>query len=156
MDFKRFILVHRDHQVKNGLLAKALHMIVSDEKEGKNIIDFGNPIGFSELVPVAGDEEFYEQVRGNRPYPSRFVKNRLPIECSKLFIRWRRINDEIIQVITAYFTAYDNLDCPDEPANILRKCKKGHYYSPAELKEAHDFWATHAFVEQTVKVRDAE
>ncbi len=147
MEFRRFTVTHSDHQVPNGLLAKALHMIDSDEKKGRHVVNFGNIVGFSDLVPVADDDEFYEMVRGNRPYASRFVKNKFPIECSKLVIVWRRVNEDIIQVITAYFTDRDESYCPDEPANIIRKINKGEKFTQQQIQEAFDFWSTHAFVE---------
>lgn len=147
MKFKKFSLTHRDHQVPNNLLAKALHMIDSSEKEGSHVIDFGKIVGFSDLVPVDDDDEFYEMVRGNRPYPSRFVKNKLPIECSMLAVVWRRVNDDIIHVITAYFTDRADPYCPDEPANILRKINKGQRISQSQIKASLDFWSSHAFVE---------
>lgn len=147
MEFRRFTLTHGDHQVPKGLLAKALHLIDSSEKKGRHVVDFGKIVGFSDLVPVTDDDEFYEMVRGDRPYPSRFVKNKLPIECSKLVIVWRRVNEAIIQVITAYFTDRDEAYCPDEPANIIRKINKGEKFSPEQIQKALDFWSTHAFVE---------
>lgn len=147
MKFKRFSVTHGDHQVPYGLLKKALHMIDSTEKKGRNIVDFGNIVGFSDVVPVSDDDEFYEMVRGNRPYPSRFVKNKLPIECSMLVIVWRRVNDDVIQVITAYFTDKDEPDCPDEPANIIRKINNGQRIYKEQIQASLDFWSTHAFVE---------
>ena len=147
MKFKRFSLTHSDHQVPFGLLAKALHMIDSTERQGRHVVDFGETVGFSDVVPVDEDDEFYEMVRGNRPYPSRFVKNKLPIECSLLVIVWRRVNDDIIQVITAYFTDRNEPDCPDEPANILRKISKGQRISKEQIQASLDFWSSHAFVE---------
>ncbi|MDE6423316.1 MAG: hypothetical protein K2K95_07840 [Muribaculaceae bacterium] len=148
MEFKSFSLKHRDHQVPRGLLREALLRIKSDAKEGQHVVDFGRVIGFSELVPVTEDEEFYEMVRDDRPYPSRFVKNRLPIEVTKLMVVWRRVNEEHICVTTAYFTDNDHTDCPDEPANILRKMNKGMRFTDEYLQRAYDFWSKHAFVEQ--------
>ncbi len=147
MIFKRFSLTHSDHQVPFGLLRQALRMIESTDKEGRDVIDFGKIVGFSDVVPVSDDDEFYEMVRGDRPYPSRFVKNKLPIECSKLVVVWRRVNEDVIQVITAYFTAEDLPDCPDEPANMIRKINKGYKISTSQMQAALDFWSTHAFVE---------
>lgn len=146
MEFKSFSLTHKDHQVSRGLLNKALKMIDSDEKSGQHVVDFGRIVGFSDLVEVNDDDEFFLMVRGDRPYMSRFVKNRLPIECSKLVVIWKRTGDHI-KVITAYFTDRDEASCPDEPANILRKMEKGIRYSQSQIKEAYEFWSKHAFVE---------
>lgn len=148
MEFKDISIQHKDHQVPRGLLKEALRRIVSDEPEGQHVVDFGKVIGFSELVPVSEDEEFYEMVRGGRPYPSRFVKNRLPIEVTKLLVVWRRSEDDHIVVTTAYYTDIDDTDCPDEPANILRKMQRGEEYTAAYLQRAYEFWSKHAFVEQ--------
>ncbi len=148
MTFKSFSLKYKSHQVPRGLLRQALTLIDSEADKGQHIVDFGRVIGFSELVPVTEDEEFYEMVRDNRPYPSRFVKNRLPIEVTKLMVVWRRVGEEHISVVTTYFTDLDDTDCPDEPGNILRKIKEGAEYTGAQLKKAYDFWSTHAFVEQ--------
>ncbi len=148
MRFKRFSLKHRDHQVPNGLLAEALRRIESEEVSGQHIVEFGKVIGFSELVPVSEDEEFYEMVRGTRPYASRFVKNRLPIEVTRLLVVWRRIDEDNILVITTYFTDELETDCPDEPANIILKMQRGETFTAEYLKKAYDFWSTHAFVEQ--------
>lgn len=147
MKFKRFSLVHADHQVPYGLLKKALKMIDSEEKKGSHVVDFGEIVGFSEVVTVSEEDEFFEMKRGDRPYLSRYVKNKLPIECSKLAIIWRRVNEDVIQVITAYFTDRSNPECPDEPANILRKIKNGRKISREAMEASLDFWSTHAFVE---------
>ncbi|MDE6796369.1 MAG: hypothetical protein K2J63_13835 [Muribaculaceae bacterium] len=53
MEFKRFSILHKDHQVPWGLLREALRRIESDEPEGQHVVDFGKVIGFSELVPVS-------------------------------------------------------------------------------------------------------
>lgn len=148
MEFKSFSVQHKDHQVPRGLLKEALCRIVSDEPQGQHVIDFGKVIGFSELVPVSEEEEFYEMVRGGRPYPSRFVKNRLPIEVTKLLVVWRRSENDHIVITTAYYTDSDDTDCPDEPANILRKMQRGEEYTTAYLRRAYEFWSKHAFVEQ--------
>lgn len=148
MEFKSFSVQHKDHQVPRGLLKEALRRIVSDEPQGQHVVDFGKVIGFSELVPVSEDEEFYEMVRGGRPYPSRFVKNRLPIEVTKLLVVWRRSGNDHIVITTAYYTDSDDTDCPDEPANILRKMQRGEEYTTAYLRRAYEFWSKHAFVEQ--------
>ncbi|MBD5358034.1 MAG: hypothetical protein HDR88_13675 [Bacteroides sp.] len=78
MKFRNFSLLHNDHQVPDGLVAKALRMIKSDAKKGAHLVDFGKVVDLSNLVEVSKDDECYEKVRSNRPYPSRFVKNRLP------------------------------------------------------------------------------
>ena len=144
---KSINIVHNDHDVPFGLIWKALRMIVSEDKSGCHVIDFGRVIGFNDLVEVSEDDEFYEKIRSNRTYPSRFVKNKLPVPCTKLAVVWRHIRDGRFQVITAYFTYRDNPHCPDEPGNIIRKIKKGHKYSLSEIDEAFEFWSTHAFVE---------
>ena len=147
MNFKNIRLTHSDHQVPYSLLKRALQMIDSSDKKGQHVVDFKETVGFNDLVCVTDDDEFYEKVRGNRPYPSRFVKNKLPVETSKLTVVWRRVNEDIIHVITAYFTDSDDPYCPDEPANLIRKIEKGISISKTEMQASLEFWSTHAFVE---------
>lgn len=147
MEFKSFTVLHCDHDVPFGLIRTALTMIDCKLKRGQHIVEFNRIIGFNELVEVTEEEEFYEARRGDRPYMSRFVKNRLPEPCTKLALIWRRDYNDVIRVTTAYFTNRDNAYCPDEPGNILRKQAKGVRYSYAQIKEAWEFWNSHAFVE---------
>ncbi len=147
MTFKRILLIHADHDVPLSLIRQALTKIESEKESGQHIVDFNRIIGFNELVEVTDDEEFYEQVRNNRAYPSRYVKNRLPIPTSKLVVIWQRINTDIIRVISAYYTGRNDAHCPDEPGNILRKIAKGATYTEEQITEAYEFWSTHAFVE---------
>lgn len=147
MEFKKFRIIHNDHDVPAGIIFSALKKINSENWKGENIVEFNRPIGFNNLVEVSDDEEFYEEIRGDRSYPSRFVKNRLPEPTNKLCIVWQRINADVIRVITAYFTHSTHPGCPDEPGNILRKMAKGIKYSQDDLKEAFAYWSNHAFVE---------
>lgn len=147
VDFKRIYIIHNDHDVQYRLIREALSRIDSTELRGQSIIDFGKVIGYSNLVEVTEDEAFYYEVRGNRPYPSRFVLNRLPVPCTKLAIVWERKSTELIYVITAYFTESDYPSCPDEPGNVLRKMKLGVSFTPDQIQESLNFWSTHAFVE---------
>lgn len=147
MNFKKFVVVHNDHDVSRGLIFAALRKIKSENRKGENVVEFDREIGFNNLVEVSEDEDFYEEIRGNRPYPSRFVRNRLPEATNKVCVVWQRINEDLIRVITAYFTHSNLPGCPDEPGNILRKMAKGVKYREEELKRALDFWSSHAFVE---------
>lgn len=147
MKFSRFTVLHCDHDVPRGLIRAGLIKIESEGREGQHVIEFNRVIGFNELVEVTDDDEFYEARRGDRPYLSRFVRNRLPAPCTKLAIVWRRDCDEVIRVTTAYFTNRDKAECPDEPGNIIRKKAKGIRYSVAQIEEALEFWSKHAFVE---------
>ena len=147
MDFKRFVVLHNDHDVPRGIIFASLKMIESQRRKGENVVEFDREIGFNNLVEVSDDEEFYEEVRGNRPYASRFVRNRLPEATNKVCVVWQRINEDLIRVITAYFTHSHLPGCPDEPGNILRKMAKGVKYSEDELRRALEFWSSHAFVE---------
>ena len=135
------------HDVPFGLIWKALSMIDSEEQSGSHVVDFGRVIGFNELVEVSEDDDFYEKTRGIRTYPSRFVKDKFPLPCTKLAIVWRHIREGRFKVLTAYFTDRDNPHCPDEPGNIIRKINNGHKYSLSEIEEALEFWSKHAFVE---------
>lgn len=147
MDFRKVYVIHNDHDVPYHMICKALSMIVSSNEHGQDIVDFGKIIGYSNLVKVDDDEEFYEEYRGKRPYKSRFVKNKLPVPCSKLAVIWQRKNASLIYVITAYFTQNDNPTCPDEPGNIIRKINNGMVITQAQIQESLDFWTKHAFVE---------
>lgn len=147
MHFKRFFVLHNDHGVSESLISVALRRIDTSRRKGQNVIEFGRVIGFNELVEVSENDEFYEAVRGDRPYTSRFVKYRFPETTTKLAIVWQRVNDNVIRVITAYFTNRDNSDCPDEPNNILRKHNNGKKISMKQIEEALDFWSKHAFIE---------
>lgn len=84
MNFKRISIVHNDHDVPKWLIKQALSKIEEGRRKGQDVIEFGKVIGFNNLVEVSDDEEFFELIRGDRPYPSRFVKNRLPHPCTKL------------------------------------------------------------------------
>lgn len=147
MNFKRFSVVHSDHGVSRKLIADGLRRIESDHQKGQHVIEFNRFIGFSNLVEVSENDKFYEVRRGNRPYTSRFVRNRQPIPCSRLVVIWQRVNQDFIRVITAYFTDRNDAGCPDEPGNILRKMAKGVKYTLSQIEEAYNFWSTHAFVE---------
>lgn len=74
MEFRRFTITHGDYQVPKGLLSKALHLIDSTEMKGRHVVDFGEIVGFSDVVPVTDEDEFYEMARGNRQYASRFLQ----------------------------------------------------------------------------------
>lgn len=147
MKFKYFTIIHNDHDVPRGLLREALSRIDDQERKGQNVIEFNKIIGFNELVEVSDDDDFFESYRGDRPYPSRFVKNRLPQPCTKLAIIWHRVNEDSIRIITAYFTDRDEANCPDEPGNIIRKINKGIRISITQIEESYEFWSKHAFVE---------
>ena len=126
MDFKRIIIVHNDHDVQRWLIQQALSRIEGVELKGQNVVEFGKVIGFNNLVEVNDeDTEFFECIRGDRPYPSRFVKNRLPQPCTKLAVIWHRVNEDVIRVISAYFTHSEEADCPDyifraKPVHLFR------------------------------------
>lgn len=147
MKFKHFSIIHNDHDVPRWLIRQALSQIEGKGRNGQNVVEFSHVIGYNNLVEVNEDDEFYEAQRGDRPYPSRFVKNRLPTPCTKLAIVWNRVNDDIIRVITAYFTDREESYCPDEPGNILRKIGRGDRISIRQIEESYDFWSRHAFVE---------
>ena len=148
MDFKRIIIVHNDHDVPRWLIKQALSRIEGVERKGRNVVEFCKVIGFNNLVEVNDeDTEFFECVRGNRSYPSRFVKNRLPQPCTRLAVIWHRVNDDVIRVITAYFTDSEVANCPDEPGNIIRKINRGDRISLNQIEESYEFWSKHAFVE---------
>ena len=147
MFVKKIEMLHSDHGVSEDLIFKALKRINSLENFGENIIDFHTVIGFSNLVEVNENNEFYELYRGNRQYPSRFVKNRLPIPRTKLVVIWKRVKYGYFKVITAFFSNQEKAHCPDEPGNIKRKLAKGIKYSEEELRLAKEFWSKHAFVE---------
>lgn len=147
MEFKRFSIIHNDHNVPRWMIKRALAQIDESGREGQNVVEFNKTIGFNDLVEVSDDDDFFEQIRGNRPYPSRFVKNRLPQPCTKLAVIWQRVNDDFIRVITAYFTDRDTTDCPDEPGNILRKINRGDKISIKQIEESYRFWSNHAFTE---------
>lgn len=147
MDFQKFTVLHNDHGVSSELIREALSRIGSKGHSGQHVVEFNRMIGFNNLVEVYPNEEFYELIRGNRPYASRFVRNRLPEPTDKLCIVWQRVNSNFIRIITAYFTHSNQPGCPDEPGNILRKIAKGVRYNQKQLQEAYDFWSTHAFVE---------
>ena len=147
MNVKKIKVIHNDHDVPHKLIYEALKRIESEEKSGTHIVEFNRQIGFNDLVEVNENDEFFEKVRGDRPYPSRFVKNKFPKPCTKLVVVWKLISDEIFKIITAYFTDNDNPCCPDEPGNILRKMEKGEKYTQQQLEEAFEFWSKHAFAE---------
>lgn len=148
MDFKRISIVHNDHGVPKWLIKQALSQIEEGRRKGQDVIEFGKVIGFNNLVEVNDDdEEFYESVRGDRPYPSRFIKDRLPQPCTKLAVIWHRVNKDVIRVITAYFTDRAEPYCPDEPGNIIRKINRGDRISIKQIEESYAFWSKHAFVE---------
>lgn len=148
MNFKRISIVHNDHDVPKRLIREALNRIDECGRKGQNIVEFGKVIGFNNLVEVNDeDTEFFECVRGDRSYPSRFVKNRLPQPCTRLAVIWHRVNDDLIRVITAYFTDSEVANCPDEPGNIIRKINRGDRISLKQIEESYAFWSKHAFVE---------
>ena len=148
MNFKRITIVHDDHDVPKWVIRQALSQIEDDRRKGQNVVEFGKVIGFNNLVEVNDDDnEFYESVRGDRQYPSRFIKNRLPQPCTKLAIVWHRVNDDVIRVITAYFTDREEPYCPDEPGNIIRKINRGDRISIKHIEDSYEFWSKHAFVE---------
>lgn len=147
MNFKRILIVHNDHDVPEWLIRQALSLIKENGRKGQNIVEFGKVIGFNNVVEVSDDEEFFELIRGDRQYPSRFVEDRLPQPCTKLAVVWRRINDDVIRVITAYFTDREDPYCPDEPGNIIRKFNRGDRITLKQIEESYAFWSKHAFVE---------
>ena len=147
MQFKKAYIIHNDHDVPYHLVCRALKRINSTEIRGEHIVDFSKIVGYSNLVEVVDGDVFYEEARGNRPYVSRFVKNKLPIPCSKLAIVWQRKNENLIYVITAYFTDRDTIYCPDEPGNIIRKFHKGIPYTKEQIEASLEFWSKYAFVE---------
>lgn len=130
--------IHDDHGVSQDVLDQAIR--ISDGKS--MIVHFHTFIGTSNVVPVSDSDEFYEKRRGDRPYNSRFVKGKEPVHTNKLAIVWKKG-----RLITAYPTTSDDINCPDEPGNILRKVEKGRRISVAEMERSLEFWTKHAFVE---------
>lgn len=139
-------IIHGDHKVPFYLIKEAVDLIsFNPASEGKTLIEYSKIIGYSNLVKVFDNDVFYEKRRGQRPYKSRFVRNRLPIPTNKLAVIWRK-NEKSIKIITAYFTD-TGIECPDEPGNVIRKYKRGDNISLQTIQESLDFWNNHAFVE---------
>lgn len=70
----KFHAIHNDHDMPYPLIKWALKLIISEADSGQDLVEFPYIIGYSNLVEVEETDEFYEEMRGRRPYPSRFVK----------------------------------------------------------------------------------
>lgn len=143
-------IIHGDHGVSKELIIEALSTVPKNKNRGRITVDFNKTIGFTNLVSVNENDTFYEKVRGERPYKSRFVVGKSPEPATKLTVVYRKTKYGF-QVITAYFTNFnveESTNCPDEPGNILRKYNKNpRRISLKQIEDSLDFWSRHAFVE---------
>lgn len=103
----------------------------------KVAVDFKKPIGHSTCVSVKSTDEFRYATRLGRKYPTRFVMNREPEECSTVTIIMKRTpnSDKYgYSLLTAYIGGLATKEVHDPKLEY------------EEAHEANEFWSKHALI----------
>lgn len=131
---------HRKLTVTDALLEAAL-ATVENLAEGRTTleVDFGFTIGVTTCVKVKPTEEFVFAQRGNRPWLSRFVKNRQAEPTQFLTMTLEKTQNGVILI-----TAYIGRKIGPEPGDT-------RWATP----ESNARWQTHALVWGSEKVNES-
>ena len=125
----------REHPIDLPILREALKKVSQKEEFKVHVIDLERVIGVTTCVPVTPNDDIIYVIRKNRSGPTPMVLGRKPIECKKLVIILKRIENGFILI-----TAFIGEGSKPEPWDP--KIQK----DPKELNEATKFWREHALI----------